>query len=91
VRWEDVVCAAPNQVSSRVGEEVAVLGLDKAVYYGLNAVGARIWELLQKPVQLDEVATIVSAEYDVDRETARRDLMELAERLLEEGLIEVRR
>lgn len=91
MRWEDVVCAAPNQVSSRVGEEVAVLGLDKAVYYGLNAVGARIWELLQKPVQLDEVATIVSAEYDVDRETARRDLMELAERLLEEGLIEVRR
>ena len=90
VRWEDVVCAAPNQVSSRVGDEVAVLGLDKAVYYGLNPVGARIWELIQKPVRLDQVAALVFAEYDVDRETARRDLMELVEQLLAEGLIERR-
>ena len=90
VRWEDVVCAAANQVSSRVGDEVAVLGLDKAAYYGLNPVGARIWELVQKPVRLDDVAARLSAEYEVDGDTARRDLMGLVEKLLSEGLIELR-
>ena len=90
IRFEDVVCAASNQVSSRVGDEVAVLGLDRAAYYGLNPVGARIWELIQKPVRLEQVASIVTSEYEVDRETARRDLMELVERLLAEGLVELR-
>jgi len=90
IRWEDVVCAASNQVSSRVGDEVAVLGLDRATYYGLNPVGARIWELIQKPVRLEQVAAIVTSEYEVDRETARHDLMELVERLLAEGLVELR-
>jgi len=90
LRWEDIVCAASNQVSSRVGDEVAVLGLDRAVYYGLNPVGARIWELVQQPIRLDAVASAVASEYEVDPETARRDLMELVERLLSEGLIELR-
>jgi len=90
VRWDNVVCAASGQVSSRVGDEVAVLGLDRAVYYGLNPVGARVWELVQKPVRLDRVAEAIAAEYDVDESTARSDLMELVERLLAEGLLELR-
>ena len=90
VRWEDTVCAAPNQVSSRVGDEVAVLDLDRAIYYGLNPVGARIWSLLQEPVRLDRLAAAVSEEYDVESETVRRDVMELVERLLAEGLVELR-
>ncbi|HVN30362.1 MAG TPA: PqqD family protein [Thermoanaerobaculaceae bacterium] len=90
VRWDDVVCAASAQVSSRVGDEVAVLGLDRAVYFGLNPVGARIWELVQKPVRLDRVAEAIVAEYEVDESTVRSDLMELVERLLAEGLLELR-
>ena len=88
IRLEDIVCASRNQVSSRVGDEAAVLHLDRAVYFGLNPVGARIWELLQKPIRLEQVAATVSAEYDVDGEAARRDLLDLVGRLLIEGLVE---
>lgn len=90
VRIEDVVCAAASQVSSRVGDEAAILHLDRAAYYGLDPVGARIWELVQLPIRLDEVHAAVVDEYDVDGETARRDLLEVVEQLLEAGLVEVR-
>jgi hypothetical protein len=42
--------ATRDQVSSDLKGEVAILDLKAGVYYGLDAVGARVWELLQGPV-----------------------------------------
>jgi len=84
-----VVCASPNEVSSRVGEEAAILELDSAVYYGLDPVGARIFDLLQAPTRLGDVLATVLAEYDVDEPTARADLLALVEELLARRLVVV--
>ena len=91
VGWDDVVCVTQNQVSSPVGDEVAILGLDQGVYYGLNPTGARIWELLQQPARVQQIHAILVEEYEVEVETLRRDLLEVLGKLRTQGLIEVRR
>jgi hypothetical protein len=90
VSLDDVVCVAPTQVSSQVGDEVAILHMDKAVYYGLNPVGARIWQLVQQPVAVRKVLETLLEEYDVEPETAERDLLEIVEQLMAAGLVERR-
>ena len=64
-----VVCVSANEVSSRVGDEAAILDLDNAVYYGLDPVGARIFELLAQPTPLHDVLATVLAEFEVDEDT----------------------
>lgn len=91
IRLDDTVCASKSQVSNRLGDEVAILELDKGVYFGLNPNGARVWEMLQAETMVQSLLDAVVAEYDVDAETARADLVELLEKLREQGLIEVRR
>ena len=88
VGWDDVVTVATSQVSNRVGDEVAVLSLDRGMYFGLNPVGARIWELLRTPTRVSAVHAAILEEYDVDAERAKQDLLELLGRLLKTGLIE---
>jgi hypothetical protein len=88
--WDDVVVAASRQVSSPVGDEVAILGLDQGVYYGLNSTGARIWELVRDPIKVSEIHRTIVEEYDIDEETARKDLLEVLAQLLDAALIEVR-
>jgi hypothetical protein len=46
---DSTVMTAKDQVSSDLGDEVAILDLKGGTYYGLDAVGARIWNLIQKP------------------------------------------
>jgi len=58
-----------------VGDEAAILDLDAGVYYALDPVGARIFELLQQPTRLGEVVSTLVDEYDIDVETAGRDLL----------------
>ena len=87
---ETVVCACANQVSSRVGDELVVLDLDSSLYYSLDAVGARIFELLERPTRLDAVLEAVVAEFEVDAPTARTDLFELVDTLVAQNLVETR-
>lgn len=76
-------------MSCPLGEESAILNLKNSVYYGLNPVGARIWNLLKQPRSIQELRDVLLTDYEVDAGLCERDLLELLERMRGEGLIEV--
>jgi hypothetical protein len=84
-----VVVAAKEQVSCALGDESAILSLKNSVYYGMDTVGTRIWNLLQQPRSVREVCDAMLDEYDVDRDRMERDLLALLAEMRGEGLIEV--
>jgi coenzyme PQQ synthesis protein D (PqqD) len=85
-----IVIAAPEQVSCPLGEESAILNMKNTVYYGLNPVGARVWNLLQQQRTVAELRDALLDEYDVEAGRCERDLLELLEKMRIEGLIQVR-
>jgi hypothetical protein len=85
-----VVVASADQVSCPLGEEAAILSLKNSVYYGMNPVGARVWELLKQPKSVSELRDVLLDEYEVDQERCAQDLLALLHRMRDEGLIEVR-
>lgn len=55
--------------------------------YTLNEVGTRIWGMINSEVKVGEIVEAVSREYEVSREEAERDVVELIDSLAEAGLI----
>ncbi|HLW83186.1 MAG TPA: PqqD family protein [Candidatus Acidoferrales bacterium] len=84
-----VVVATKEQVSCDLGGEAAILGMKNSVYYGLNPVGARVWQLLQEPRSVQEICGTIVSEYDVTAERAESDLLQLLQQMLSEGLVEL--
>ena len=84
------VVATREQVSSSVAEEEVILNLRDGAYYGLDAVGARAWRLIQEPRTLAEVCEAIASEYDVAPERCERDVVALFRRLAERGLVEIK-
>ncbi|HKS82435.1 MAG TPA: PqqD family peptide modification chaperone [Candidatus Acidoferrales bacterium] len=85
-----VVAASTKQVSCPLDDESAILNLKNSVYYGVNAVGTRVWNLLQQPRSVSELRDALLEEYDVEAERCEQDLLDLLEKMRVEGLIEVR-
>jgi len=85
-----VVGATREHVSCALGDEAAILNLKNTVYYGLNPVGARVWTLVQQSRSVREIRDALLEEYDVDAEQCERDLLDLLEKMRQQGLIEVR-
>ena len=69
------------------GESV-LLDLKSGVYFGLDAVGTRIWTLLQDHSDLQAVLQELLAEYEVSEETCARELMDLVSAMAEKGLVQ---
>ena len=84
------VVATKNQVSSELAGEAVILNFKSGKYYGLNAVGVRVWNLLQQPTTVNNIHNTLLEEYQVDPECCAHDIVALLQNLANEGLIEVR-
>jgi hypothetical protein len=73
-----------------LGGEAVVLDLDSGTYFGLNAVGTRIWRLIEERGRLDAVFDQLCLEYDAPADRLETDLLELVTRLAEARLGELR-
>ncbi|MBI4421388.1 MAG: PqqD family protein [Gemmatimonadetes bacterium] len=85
-----IVVAAGDLLTSEFDRELVILNLRDSVYYGLEDVGARIWNLLQKPVPVSAIRDLLVSEYDVDPARCDRDLQGLLAELVTRGLVQIR-
>nr|WP_295930375.1 PqqD family protein [uncultured Dyadobacter sp.] len=78
-----------DQISSKVAGETVILNHTKGAYYGLDEVGALIWDTLEKgPQTIESLYEVVTNEYEVDQATCRNDVDGLLKELISEKLVE---
>ncbi|MEO8562080.1 MAG: PqqD family protein [bacterium] len=81
------VVVSDEQVFTTLGEEAVILGLRDGVYYGLDAVGARVWALIAEPRVVGDIVTTLVAEFDVTPERCERDVLALLDDLAARDLV----
>ena len=69
--------------------EAVILDLGSGTYFGLNAVGARIWQLMEQHGGLRAVFDELCREYDAAPEMLEKDLIALVSQLQQARLGEV--
>ncbi len=78
-----------EDVVSRVLDgEAVLLDLASGSYFGLNEVGTVVWEELRTHGEVGKAVDKVLEEFEVDRETAERDVTELVTELLDKKLLQ---
>ena len=83
------VVASKNQVATQLGAEVVILGVDAGRYFGLNEVGARVWDLVQTPIRVSALCDALLSEFEVDRQELEKDVLELLTDMQDKGLVDV--
>ena len=89
IQEEQKVTISPEVLFQEVSGEMVLLDLSSESYFGLDAVGARSWGLLESGATVGEVVDTLMGEYEVERETLEADVGAWLERLFEAGLIRV--
>lgn len=85
--------ARSEGVLSRVLDgEAVLLDTEGGAYFGLNAVGTRVWELIGATgTTEDALLTALLTEFDVSRDVLARDLRDLLSGLEQRRLIKIAR
>jgi hypothetical protein len=82
----DSVTINPDVLFRELDGEAVLLNLDAGVYYGLDPVGTKIWELIGEYGSLQSVFDAMLREYDVDATILENDLLRLVSELCANGL-----
>ncbi|MBX6771146.1 MAG: PqqD family protein [Chloroflexi bacterium] len=74
-------------VSAQLDDEMVLLDAERGIYYGLDPVGTRIWQLLDAGHDAEEIIEHLTAEYDADPGLLRADVAAFLAQLTAQGLI----
>ena len=78
----------PGIISSPMDNETVMMSIEKGRYFGIDAVGTRIWELLEQPRTISGLCEILLQEFDVEPDRCRADVTGFVEKLLEKDLVQ---
>ena len=71
----NLITRVPDLMSTRVDEDVVILNMQTDTYVALDAIGRRIWDLLETPRRVDEICQQLSQEFSGDPEQITTDVL----------------
>lgn len=79
----------PEMVSSDMDGETVMMSMENGEYYGLDPIGSRIWDLIEKEMSIEQLIGVLLEEYDVDRNQCEEDTFAFLNELLDKNLLTV--
>jgi hypothetical protein len=89
VSFSSRVTVPSDVMLNTVDGESVILSLNTESYFGLDYVGTRMWTTLTTSDSIQRAYEALLSEYEVDPADLRRDLNNLIEKLVQNGLVEV--
>jgi hypothetical protein len=89
VSLHDRLIVGAHVLFRQLDEEAVLLDLKSGTYFGLNNVGARVWQLILEHGRLSRVLESLVEEYAAERDVIERDLLQLAGELVGRKLADV--
>jgi len=76
-------------LSQDLNGEIVLLNLKTGVYFGLDVIGTRVWQLLADHGEVAKILEVLLAEYDVPRDRCAEDLVTLIVKLQDHQLVTI--
>jgi hypothetical protein len=86
---DSVVGRRPDPLTAPVDGDLAMFDPRQGRYFGVDAVGHRIWDLLERPQSVAELCRALQLEFDVPAETCQSDVLAFLRNLDRAELLEV--
>lgn len=74
-------------IDGSIDDSQVMMHIEKGMYYGLNPVGKRIWELTENRISEDEIVSALISEYDVSEETCRAEVSVFLAKAVENDIL----
>lgn len=83
------VVRTEGMMAAPVDEDIVILNVPKNNYISLDAIGRRIWDLLETPQPVSALCNKLADEFEGDSEQIATDVMVFLQELHQEGLVRV--
>jgi len=84
-----IVVRRQDLLATPIGDDLAMLSVERGCYYYMNSTGRRVWSMLTTAIPVSELCEALEREYSVDPITCECEVLSLLRDLERERLIVV--
>jgi hypothetical protein len=84
-----IIKTTKDNIWRELDGEAVILNTKSGMFCGLNEVGMRIWQIIQKPTDVRNIRDTLLSEYNVERHQCERELLTLLQKMAKLKIIEV--
>ncbi len=81
------IIRSSDLITSDMDDELVMLSINSGKYHAINAVGKRIWQLLERPMNLPQLCEALSSEFDVDAKRCTEETAGFVAQLFTHNLV----
>jgi len=74
-------------LASDIDGEKVMMSIQQGEYYGLGKTGSFIWDILEQPIAISDLADLITEKYEVSKAQCLNDIMPFLNDLAEKKLI----
>lgn len=82
-----VITRNPEIIFSAMDDEIVMMSVNQGLYFGVDKIGARIWQLLENPHPVEELIVLLTNRFNVSREDCERDTLTFLNDMLNKKVI----
>jgi len=86
---EATIKKSTDILASDVDGEVVMMSIEQGKYYGLDHIGAAIWNKLEETTSIASICEDLEKEYRADYKTIENDVRLFVEDLIKNNIVEV--
>ena len=61
---ESIIHQIDDIVASDIDDEKVMMSVEKGEYFGLDPIGSRVWDMIDKPIKVTELIDLLLPNYD---------------------------
>ncbi len=77
-----------DTISGRLHDEIVMMDIEKGKYFSMNPIATHIWDLLEKPMNADDICNQLMEEYEVDISTCQKEVNQFIDEMMQLNLIQ---
>jgi len=89
IQMDTIIVQTKGLISADMDNEKVMMSIEQGKYYGLDAVGSYIWELLVQPVSVKQIIARLLEEYEVEANTCQKDVLAFLNKMHAKGVIAI--
>lgn len=89
VNLDSTVSRRPDLVATAIDQDKVFLDVESGKYYGMNAIGSAIWDLLETPISVRDLCLLLKDRFDVSDQMCQEETVEFCQSLADSGSLVV--
>lgn len=89
ISLENIVTQKNGLDATDMDGEIVMMDIEKGKYYSFNEVGSRIWNIIEKPIMVKQIVSILLDEFEVDEKTCETSVFSFLSGIYNDELITV--